>query len=65
MLRMARTVGCIIGYAALVSTQLPKLKEKKNQIDDIRSQDEMTPLTPSIWSFSTLSLGNRVDTSAA
>ena len=50
MLRMARTVGCIIGYAALVSTQLPKLKEKKNQIDDIRSQDEMTFLYAQRWS---------------
>lgn len=50
MLRMARTVSCIIGYAALVSTQLPKVKEKKEQIDDIRKQDEMVFLYAERWS---------------
>lgn len=49
MLRMARTVGYIIGYAALVSTQLSKVKEKKYQIDDVRKQDEMIHLYAKRW----------------
>lgn len=50
MLRMAKTFGYIIGYAALVTSQLNKVKSKKYQINDVRKQDEMIHLYAQKWS---------------
>ncbi|GGH97500.1 MULTISPECIES: lysophospholipid acyltransferase family protein [Mammaliicoccus] len=49
MLRTAKTIGYIIGYAALVSSQLKKVKIRKTQIDDVRIQDEMVYLYARRW----------------
>ncbi|GGI42192.1 lysophospholipid acyltransferase family protein [Mammaliicoccus stepanovicii] len=49
MLRTARTISYILGYAAIVTTQLPKVKEKKQQFSDIRMQDKMVHLYADRW----------------
>lgn len=54
MLRTARTISYIIGYAALVSSKLPKLKERKKIVTDIRTQDEMVHAYAKKWADSIL-----------
>ncbi|MCY1028483.1 hypothetical protein [Mammaliicoccus sciuri] len=49
MLRTTKTIGYIIGYAALVSSQLNKVKHKKTLINDVRKQDEMIFLYAKRW----------------
>ncbi len=49
MLRTTKTIGYIIGYAALVSSQLNKVKHKKSLINDVRKQDEMIFLYAKRW----------------
>ncbi len=49
MLRTAKTFGYIIGYAALVTSQLNKVKKKKVLVDDIQTQDEMVYLYARKW----------------
>lgn len=54
MIRMAKTIGVIIGYAAIVTPSFKKIERELNRYDDVYTRDVVAFKAPKKWAHAIL-----------